>query len=381
MLTFDRADFEKNISLSIKKKVKIESKWNEVKLGDLTHLMKRGKSPKYGKSNLQIIKSGQARGFYTFDFKERYFASESYLIDERKLQKGDLLLNSSGVGTAGRVTAFYLEGDFVADSHITILRFNQKIISPKYALNIFGMIGFKNIEKLALGQSGQIEMTLDTISNIKIPLPPLEIQQKIVDEIEVLEQQKETAVEKIEELKNDIQNCYANNKGTKKRLDEVCELKAGKFVKAGDIENISKPNSFPCYGGNGLRGYTKTYTNEGLFSLVGRQGALCGNVHLVNGKFHATEHALVAYPKENVNTFWLHYKLVYMNLNQYATGTAQPGLSVMNLNPIEILLPSLNEQEKIASDIKKLEKQIMEFEKQIAEIPKQKEAILKKHLE
>ena len=157
-------------------------------------------------------------------------------------------------------------------------------------------------------------------------------------------------------------------------------MKAGKFVKAGDISQENHDNLYPCYGGNGLRGYTKTYTNEGKFSLLGRQGALCGNVHLVNGKFHATEHALVVTPFSEVDLIWLHYKLVSMNLNQYATGTAQPGLSVMNLYPIKISLPPISEQQKIVAEIEKIEEKIKLLEIGIAEIPEQKENILKKYL-
>jgi restriction endonuclease S subunit len=68
-------------------------------------------------------------------------------------------------------------------------------------------------------------------------------------------------------------------------------------------------------------------------------------------------------------------------LNQYATGAAQPGLSVMNLNPIEIIIPSLKEQEKIVSEIQLIETKISNLEKEIEFIPKQKELILKKYLE
>ncbi len=181
LLDFSRKDFNKHLSLSIKKKISIDSKWESVKIGNLNALLKRGKSTKYGNSNIQVIKSGQARGFKEFDFTEKYFAIDTFQSDERNLQKGDLLINSTGVGTAGRVTLFELEGDFVADSHITIFRPNNRILS-KYALQCFAHIGFKTIEQMAQGLSGQIELTIPTISEIKIPVPPLEIQTKIVEE-------------------------------------------------------------------------------------------------------------------------------------------------------------------------------------------------------
>ena len=128
-------------------------------------------------------------------------------------------------------------------------------------------------------------------------------------------------------------------------LNQVCDLKAGLFVKANEIIDEQITSLYPCYGGNGLRGYTKTYTHKGEYSLIGRQGALCGNVHLVNGTFHATEHAVVVTPKEKFDTKWLFYKLIAMKLNQYSSGVAQPGLSVNKLMPIEIIIPATLEQQ------------------------------------
>ena len=157
------------------------------RIGRITTMVQRGKSAKYGNSNIQIIKSGQARGYMEFDFSQKHYVSENFISDERNLVKGDVLINSSGVGTAGRVTLFNLDGDFVVDSHITIVRFNKDLINPKYALYAFANIGFKTIEKMATGQSGQIELALPIINNIRIPVPPIETQNKIVGKIEALE--------------------------------------------------------------------------------------------------------------------------------------------------------------------------------------------------
>lgn len=152
------------------------------KINELCSLLKRGKSPKYGNSAVQVIKSGQARGYSSFEFKERYYLSEEVNLDERKLQKGDLLINSTGVGTAGRVTLFDLDGDFVADSHITIFRTNEKLL-PKFGLYSLANIGFKTIEKMANGSSGQIELNLSTIENIAFVVPDIAEQQTIITQI------------------------------------------------------------------------------------------------------------------------------------------------------------------------------------------------------
>ncbi len=86
---------------------------------------------------------------------------------------------------------FDFEGDFVVDTHITILRLDSSKALPTYILSYFVDFGFKNIEALALGQSGQIELSIETIKNFKIPLPPISEQQLIVAEIEKIESEIE----------------------------------------------------------------------------------------------------------------------------------------------------------------------------------------------
>lgn len=170
------------------------------KLENISVMIKRGKSPKYGDSAVQIIKSGQARGIKEFDFTQKHYVDKNFVLDDRKLKKGDILINSSGVGTAGRVTLFDIEGDFVVDSHITILRLDRNKALPEFVLRSLANLGFKNIEAMAMGQSGQIELSISTIQNIKIPIPPVSNQQKIVSEIEKIEQQIELLEQELSEI-------------------------------------------------------------------------------------------------------------------------------------------------------------------------------------
>ena len=118
-------------------------------------------------------------------------------------------------------------------------------------------------------------------------------------------------------------------------------------------EQITETGEYPVFGGNGCRGYYSSYNNEGEYVLIGRQGALCGNINLSYGKFWATEHAIVCYPKTNYSAHWFGYLLYSMNLNQYSLASAQPGLSVERIKQLFIPIPPVAEQQSIADYLDK----------------------------
>ena len=137
-------------------------------------------------------------------------------------------------------------------------------------------------------------------------------------------------------------------------IGELFYLQAGKFINASEITDCKDDlHSYPCYGGNGLRGYVTTYNRNGLFPIIGRQGALCGNINVAEGKLYATEHAVVVETFASVDVKVFVYFLMQLNLNQYATATAQPGLAVKTINEVPIPLPPLNEQYRISHAIEK----------------------------
>jgi type I restriction enzyme S subunit len=129
-------------------------------------------------------------------------------------------------------------------------------------------------------------------------------------------------------------------------LKHAVRLQSGEAITS---DTINDAGDFPVFGGNGLRGFTDEYTHDGDYVLVGRQGALCGNINYASGKFWASEHAIVATPSRPVVTRWLGELLRVMNLGQYSTSAAQPGLAAEVLGNLRCPYPPPSEQELIAA--------------------------------
>jgi len=150
-----------------------------------------------------------------------------------------------------------------------------------------------------------------------------------------------------------------------KRLEVACcHFKSGFGITS---ELIFDKGKYPVYGGNGLRGYTNTYTHEGDFLLIGRQGALCGNIQRVNSKVYISEHAIAVQTNSKNDIDFLAYKLEFKKLNRLSESSAQPGLSVEKLVRLKIDFPPLFEQKAIAQVLSTADATIHTTEKLIAQ--------------
>ena len=153
------------------------------------------------------------------------------------------------------------------------------------------------------------------------------------------------------------------------KLKYICRMQSGNNLTSLEISSENDGGKiFPVYGGNGQRGYYSDFTNEGNYCLVGRQGALAGNVHFVSGKFWATDHAIVVYEHTHTYSKYLCYLLKAMNLNQYAFETsAQPGLSVEKILQLEMIHCPKGEQTQIADFLDKKVAQLDEVKSLLEE--------------
>lgn len=160
-------------------------------------------------------------------------------------------------------------------------------------------------------------------------------------------------------------------------ITEIASLKAGKSFNKLDAVDIPTVGYYPCYGGNGQRGYLPYYNQNGKYNIIGRQGALCGCINVAEGKFYATEHAVIVTPITVTDFEFLHESLVRANINQYATGAAQPGISVTNVNSqLSLNYPLYEEQKAIGKYFTSLDSQISASTSRLASLKQMKAASL-----
>ena len=191
-------------------------------INDIIDEFIKGSTPKYSSSstNTIVIKSGQARGNYNvFDFKSTAYLDLIKVKNPKYLQNGDILINTTGVGTAGRVTLFDLSGSYVSDSHITALRYDLNSFNKFYLLHFFVNYGFKKLEAMAEGSGGQVELSMDKIKPLVIPIPKdynekyksIDIQKAIVEFLEY-------SFDNLERIKSNIDKRYEIVSKMKKSL-------------------------------------------------------------------------------------------------------------------------------------------------------------------
>ena len=253
------------------------------------------------------------------------------------------------------------------------------VYSKQFLVHLFSSSEyFHNTANLARGATMQ-RISRGLLGNIRISLPKKEEQIQIANfldhetaKIDTLIEKQQTLIQLLKEKRQAVIS-HAVTKGLNPNapmkdsgvewLGEVPEhwnivklsyrmkLLSGDGITSQDIEPTGQ---YPVYGGNGLRGYTDRYNCEGHHVLIGRQGALCGNINLAQGKFFATEHAVVVYPYQDFNISFLSEFLRFMDLGQYSVSAAQPGISVERINGLKILVPPYYEQTEIGEHVENI---------------------------
>ncbi len=264
------------------------------------------------------------------------------------------------------------------------------VCKPKNNENVDFLENAINKTKIFIESTGVPQLTAPQLGNVKLFLPSLAEQQKIADFLSnvdsiitaetkilnTLQKKKKALMQKLftRQLR------FKSDDGTdfpaweEKKLGDVCEeFKAGKTITSHDI---SEKGEYPVYGGNGLRGYYNEFNHDGYYVLIGRQGALCGNINEVQGKTYISEHAIAIKANDDNLSKYLFFFLDYCNLNQYSESSAQPGLSVQKLIIKQFSFPCKAEQQKIADCLSSLDSLIQTQQKVVTTWQQRKKALL-----
>lgn len=390
MLTFDRAEFKKDISLSVKKKVKIESKWKLQKLGSFKNIKFINgyafkslnlKSIKTSIDEIEVLKIGNiVTNNFTTSFEKSQFhklkGNESKLVN-----KGDLVIALTGatVGKAGWVTKQSLLNQ-------RVLALNGNSFLLKFiSIFIFDNSFYEYSQTIAHGNA-QGNLSPNQVKDFKIPLPPLEIQQKIVSEIEVLDAKETKAKEEVENAKETIVNLFNQLEAkatTTVRLsdDNIFEVSIGnrvlkrEFVPSGKIPVYSANVIEPF--GNIDKLFIEDFSKPSV--LWGIDGDWMVNYLPKNYPYYPTDHWGFLRVKDNsINEKYVAYILEKEGKALELSRTKRA--SIDRIQGIKVPLPPISEQQKTVLEIEKIEVKISALEKQITELPKHKDAILKKYL-
>lgn len=301
----------------------------------------------------------------------RWGAEVAPIGEKLLMKKGDVLFGKRRAYQRKLAIAPF---DGIFSAHGMVLRPNEEVVDKDFFP--FFMSSDLFMERAVQISVGGLSPTINwkDLREQEFSLPPLTEQKALADKLwaayRLKESYKKLLAATDEMVKAQFVEMFGNQERNTKCgiLGDFCSLKAGKAVKAEIIQNDYREGLYPCYGGNGLRGYVSSYSHEGIFNIIGRQGALCGNVNITSNRFYATEHAVVVTPKDEINAFWLFYALKEMNLNQYARGVAQPGLAVNQLEQLSFGLPSLDKQNKFAEIYNQAEQSKAELRKSIEAI-------------
>ena len=243
---------------------------------------------------------------------------------------------------------------------------------PRFLAYIVGSDYFTGLADTSSTGSKMPRVEWPKVAQFRVPFPPRRTQRAIADYLdrETAEIDAMTAdLDKVEALLTERRVAYIGRavrtiSGPSKRvcLQSIARIHAGETITAADIED---DGLFAVYGGNGVRGYADRANEEHDRVLVGRQGALCGNVHLARGPFFASEHALVVEPHIDVDLEWLALVLSDQNLGQLSMSAAQPGITAMGVGLQKIDMPGMDEQRRIAAQI---DRETAEIDAMLADI-------------
>jgi len=402
MLDFSKNEFGREIRTNVDKMVEIESRWEIVKLGNVCNILIGGtpsrKEPKFfnGK-NLWVSISEMKENLIT-DTKEKITDLGVQKSNVKLIPKNTTLLSFKlSIGKTAIAGTDLYTNEAIAG----LIPKDKNQLLDKY---IFAIFNARYIPLIKRGSNvfGKSLNTKFLNDEVKIPLPPKEVQEQIVSEIEIIDDEVSKAKDTISQAKNEIENIISSVGGEMVKLEDIVKLENGNRPKGG-VSNISK--GVLSLGGEHIHHTDGTInltspkfvpieffeeSKKGKVKqndiLLCKDGALTGKIAFLNENITAmiNEHIFIIRTENLILQKYIFQFLFSKNgqslLKAEVTGTAQGGINSKKLLYIKIPLPSLSVQKEIVSQIEVFEETIKQAEKIISDSQKQKANILDKYL-
>ena len=387
MIDFSQTKNDKIIRTTITEKFEMKSIYPLVRIGEVVDINQQDINPTQypNKEFVYIDIASVENGTGNMSFDHKILGKDAPSRARRIVSKGNTILSTVRPNLKAFAFADKDYNDTVFSTGFAILMPKDiNALLPKllyiYFMNMESLMQ-QIIYKMPKGQYPSINKA--DIESLMIPLPPISIQQKMVDECKKMDEEYNTSRMTIETYRQKIADIFHNLDATNYRevkinkLSQIMKLSSGKFLSnrnriVGDI---------PVYGGNGITGYHNVgFVNDSTI-VIGRVGEYCGSVHLTKSNAWITDNALYATEYLiDINKKYLLYVLREANLNQYANRTGQPNVSQASIANVEIPCPNIKEQNNIISEVETYEDKIAEAESIIASCTSRKQAILDKYL-
>lgn len=344
----------------------------QYKLKEISQLICRGVTPSYSENGIIMINQKCVReNRVSFD-KARYTNAEKKYNKDKFVRRGDILINSTGAGTLGRVGYYDGKEECLCDSHVSILRINENVNSRYvcYYLHLNELV----IESLGKGSTNQTELSAKDIGNINIPLPDIDTQNRIVDILSKYDELIEINKERVITLENTAANIYREwfvrlrFPGYKqshkidgipqgwsiKRINEIAKLKAGGDRPELVSDERSELTPIPIFSNGidnaGLYGFTDKAVifNESI--TISARGTV-GYAFLRKEPYVPIVRLLAVEPnKEFVSAEYL-YNLFQLDRIE-ANGTSQQQITVPMIGKKKIIVPDKKTMEEFSRIIK-----------------------------
>jgi type I restriction enzyme S subunit len=388
----------------------IPDDWKTVTYSDHMNIMAGlgFKKSEYRDAGIRLLRiDNVSYGQITWDSVAYLPKKYSHKFPHLVLAEGDILLALNRPITNGQLKMARIRGEdlpAILYQRVGRISFINNQINKGFAYHILRKFIRKFVEDSSVG-SDQPFVSTTALKKTLLPIPPTIGEQEAIAEalsdadalIESLEQLlakkrriKQGAMQELLTGKKRLPG-FQVKPGYKQTevgmipedweavdLSNICSMKSGEGITSARIDDFSP---YPCYGGNGLRGFTTRYTHDGTFALIGRQGALCGNVVGVKGKFFASEHAVVVSTKQNIDILWLTYILGTMHLNRYSESSAQPGLSVSKVMKLQLAFPKkFTEQAAIAEVLSSMDEELIMLESKLSKARQIKQGMMQELL-